>query len=814
VSGLKEAMLWEPAGDKRVRCKLCNRRCLIPDGGRGFCLVRKNEGGKLYSLVYGKAVSWEIDPIEKKPFFHWFPGTRVFSFATVGCNFRCEGCLDGETIIPCRRNNRVELIKAKEFDSFFTAGNDVADLEAFGYEFLTPNGWRRVVAVKRRKSPETVCEIVSERGKRIRLTSDHKVPVHNSPVREKTVAQLKPGDKLLFNEVLPIRNGLASINLIEELCNSASKRELTGIYVRNARAVFDKIKASAGLTFKEISEKAGLKYRAQFFSLGIMPITEFQKIMNYFKLADNDLSEVKIVERGKPQSMPAILRITPELMRLLGYFVGDGNYDQNHHPAITVADETVRADVVRCATALGFSGCFGPKRGTAQYRFGNKIAALMLNRVLKIPSRAPNKRLPWIAFNVEKHLLTELLSAYFTTAATIGMKRKVSENSEVEVRVITTSECLKTELAYLLEGFGIDFSIEQHTYNPDLPTGHRSKSPQWWVCITGHRNIAKLKGFARFLDDRQKIIEGYLSGSRPILAWKHDSALKVVKTTKPAHGFVYDFGLVGMDDEWKNHCFYAGDGILVHNCQNWVISQTTGIEGTDMPPERIVGEAKRYGCKGIAYTYTEPTIFFEYAYDTAALGKKAHLYSVFVTNGYMTPEAINEMGNIDASRIDLKFMDEKLYRTYCHAEGYEHVLESIKLLHKKGHIEVINLVIPTLNDNDDAFRSTARFVAGLDKDIPLHFIAFYPANRAMDIPPTSIKALERARTIGLDEGLHYVYIGNIPGHPGENTYCPTCGELLIERYGFTITSYKITKDHRCPKCGGKVLVWDETNYKL
>ena len=258
----------------------------------------------------------------------------------------------------------------------------------------------------------------------------------------------------------------------------------------------------------------------------------------------------------------------------------------------------------------------------------------------------------------------------------------------------------------------------------------------------------------------------------------------------------------------------VGCNFRCEGCQNWTISQTNGeIGGHDLPPAEIVRMAKGFGAKGIAYTYTEPTIFMEYALDTAKLGHREHLYSVFVTNGYMTPEAIGEMGPIDASRVDLKFMDEKHYRTYCKAKGYEHVLESIRLLHKKGHVEVINLVIATLNDNDDAFRATAEFVAGMDKDTPLHFIAFYPANRAMDIPATSVKALERAREIALDAGLHYAYIGNIPGHPGENTYCPGCGAPVIERCGFTITKYSITKGHRCQKCGGKILIWDKTNYK-
>jgi len=263
----------------------------------------------------------------------------------------------------------------------------------------------------------------------------------------------------------------------------------------------------------------------------------------------------------------------------------------------------------------------------------------------------------------------------------------------------------------------------------------------------------------------------------------------------------------------------VGCNFRCRGCQNWQISQLDSseqIEGANLPPSMIVSDAKTSRCKGIAYTYTEPTIFFEYAYDTASLAKAQHLYNVFVTNGYMTPETIEQMKNIDASRIDLKFMDERQYNSYCgtHGNSLDHVLDSIKLLHKKGHIEVINLVVPGMNDNDDAFKATAKFVADLDKSIPLHFIAFYPSNKATDLSQTSVKSLERARHLALDEGQQYSYIGNIPGHPGENTYCPKCQHIAIERYGFQITSYNLGPDHRCKNCGEKILIWDERNYKL
>ncbi|MEM3690831.1 MAG: AmmeMemoRadiSam system radical SAM enzyme, partial [Candidatus Micrarchaeia archaeon] len=169
---------------------------------------------------------------------------------------------------------------------------------------------------------------------------------------------------------------------------------------------------------------------------------------------------------------------------------------------------------------------------------------------------------------------------------------------------------------------------------------------------------------------------------------------------------------------------------------------------------------------------------------------------------------IKEMKNIDASRIDLKSINDKFYREVCSAT-VEPVLNSIELLHKKGHIEIINLIIPTKNDSEEDLRELSKWVAELDKDIPLHFTAFYPANKMLDVPPTPLKTLEKARKIAMEEGVRYVYTGNVPGHEGENTYCYNCGELLIQRYGFSILKYNITSDKKCPKCGKSIKIITE-----
>jgi pyruvate formate lyase activating enzyme len=248
-----------------------------------------------------------------------------------------------------------------------------------------------------------------------------------------------------------------------------------------------------------------------------------------------------------------------------------------------------------------------------------------------------------------------------------------------------------------------------------------------------------------------------------------------------------------------------GCNFCCEHCQNWEISQPAKIFGQDLPPEKLVQIALAYKADGMAYTYTEPTIFYEYAKDTAKLARKKGLYNTFVSNGYMTPETIGTLGFLDAARIDLKGFTDKFYKEICGDAHLEPVLKSIKLLHKKMHIEIITLLIPTLNDSDEEIRSLSKWIAGLDKDIPLHFTGYYPANR-MTLPSTPISTLSRARKIAIEEGLNFVYTGNRPGDEGENTYCPKCHEKLITRFGMEMMENKLAKGGKCPNCNAKLPV--------
>ena len=252
----------------------------------------------------------------------------------------------------------------------------------------------------------------------------------------------------------------------------------------------------------------------------------------------------------------------------------------------------------------------------------------------------------------------------------------------------------------------------------------------------------------------------------------------------------------------------VGCNFRCKNCQNFHISQMPKegekqIVGEDASPEEIVAAARQNGCRTIAYTYTEPTIFFEFAYDTARLARKEGICNVFVSNGYITEEAIRTLAPyLDAVNVDLKG-SEDMYRKICGGH-LQPVLDAIKLYKSLGvWVEATTLVIPTLNDSEEEFRGIAEFIKSVGVDVPWHISQFYPAYKLPDLPPTPVTTLRKAREIGLDVGLRYVYEGNVPGEGGENTYCYQCGELLIRRYGFQILENKI-RDSRCPKCGAKI----------
>ncbi len=267
--------------------------------------------------------------------------------------------------------------------------------------------------------------------------------------------------------------------------------------------------------------------------------------------------------------------------------------------------------------------------------------------------------------------------------------------------------------------------------------------------------------------------------------------------------------------------FLPGSGILsiatvgcnlhCENCQNWEISQANPEDSQAyfLPPEELIKLTGKYRCPSIAYTYTDPVVYYEYTYDTAKLARDNNIRNVLVTAGYINEEPWKKLLEfVDAANIDLKSIRDDFYRRIC-SGTLKPVQDALVTAKASGTmVEVTNLIIPTLNDKPEEISELARWIkTNMGEDTPLHFSGFTPRYKMRHLPPTSLKTLETARQIAMSEGLEYVYIGNIRSKDGENTYCPVCKTLLIERVGYTILKNQL-KDGGCPNCRKEIYgVW-------
>ncbi len=252
----------------------------------------------------------------------------------------------------------------------------------------------------------------------------------------------------------------------------------------------------------------------------------------------------------------------------------------------------------------------------------------------------------------------------------------------------------------------------------------------------------------------------------------------------------------------------AGCNFRCDFCQNYEISQMprdqNRIVGEEIGPEEIVALAKKTGCRTIAYTYTEPTIYFEYAYDIARRATQGGLKNIFVTNGYMTEEALRTIHpHLHGANVDLKSFREEFYQQRCGAK-LEGVLQSLRVMKNLGvWVEITTLLIPGLNDTEEELQDIARFICSLGPETPWHISRFHPMYKLLDRSPTSVRLLQQARIIGFEAGLRYVYTGNVPGDSGEDTFCYHCREPLVDRLGFQILSNRI-RENKCFHCGSPI----------
>ena len=249
-------------------------------------------------------------------------------------------------------------------------------------------------------------------------------------------------------------------------------------------------------------------------------------------------------------------------------------------------------------------------------------------------------------------------------------------------------------------------------------------------------------------------------------------------------------------------------------CCNYGISQEwTHVIGEDYTPEQLIDLAKKYNVQGLSYTYVEPTIFYEFSYDTAKLAKKSGLYNMFVTNGYTSPEAIKEISKyLDAAVVDFKgSANPKFYNEFSSVPKVEPIFDAL-LAYKenKVYIEITNLIVPKVGDNMKDVKKLCKWIVeNLGDKIPFHLIQFFPTHKITDLPRTPVETMEKAYEIAKKEGIKYVFLGNVHNHDLENTYCHNCGNLVIERTILGVRKFSLKKGFKCSKCGEEIPIFGE-----
>lgn len=255
----------------------------------------------------------------------------------------------------------------------------------------------------------------------------------------------------------------------------------------------------------------------------------------------------------------------------------------------------------------------------------------------------------------------------------------------------------------------------------------------------------------------------------------------------------------------------TGCNWLCKYCQNYDISQRRKVEGVEMSPSQVAQTAADYGADGIAYTYNEPSIFIEFARDCGIEARKRGLFNIFVSNGFDTPDSVNLMDQfLDCITVDFKGSGKKEFvRKYIGIPSADPVFQTLREIHSRTsiHTEVTDLIVPQVGDDLEAARRLCRFVYDeLGPETPIHFLRFHPDYKMMDFGYTPVETLEKHYSIAKAEGLRYAYLGNVPGHPLEHTYCPECNHIVIERYGYDILSWNLDKTNLCKNCGHRISV--------
>lgn len=772
------AELTEHLPDKSLRCYACGHRCLIREGKRGICKVRFNEAGRLLvPMNYVAALA--CDPTEKKPFFHALPGSDTLTFGMLGCDLHCAYCFTGDTIVV---TDKGPLTFAEAFRSAARIERQPDAEIALPTELraVTASGQLRSVrAVFKHEYRGPLAVIRPYYLPALRCTPDHRIFATADPARapQLIAARQLTGKHFL---AIPRRYSFSAPQVVDAAQELAGHQVTYRVPWKTAPAsVRDAISAAtaAGKSSREIA--ATLATSSSYIRHVRSKIAQGRAtdVRNRGLLIED--SRVRFPNERRP-GIPLSVPLDEKMAELLGYYCAEGSTCSNrkrpNSHVLNFSFSLAEGDLVEKVAGL-LDDCLHVKaarvrRETTLAVAANKSSAALLFKALA-GGRSSEKRVPRQLFDAHRPVAQAFLNAYIEGDGHRYANGKVS--------ITTVSRALAYGIAWLALKLGQLPSIYDAVMSEQGLIQNRTikRSPHQYTVVWYEKANVKRKAV--------ETEDYYLIPLRDV-------------TFVDYEGDVYNMEVA------EEHNYLAGF-FAVSNCQNWLTSQalrdeTAGTAPREVSPERLVALAHAYGAAMVGSSYNEPLITAEWAVEVFKRARPTGLKTAFISNGNATPEVLDYLRPwTDCYKIDLKTMSDRNYRQL--GGVVDNILATVKMVHERGFWEeIVTLVIPGFNDAEDEIKRAADFIASVSPDIPWHVTAFHQDYKMTENANTTAEQLVRVCEIGRAAGLRYIYAGNLPGRVGrwENTYCPSCDELLIERYGYVIKQMKVSPAGRCPAC--------------
>ena len=777
---------WHKLEDGRIQCDLCPRDCRLHEGQRGACFVRARVNDAMVLTTYGRSSGFCVDPIEKKPLNHFLPGSAVLSFGTAGCNLACKFCFSPSTWIATNDGMRRigDLFQACPEKQPLGDGN-VGFPE--GLEVWTRHADRRTVAkVFARPYSGDLISLRAACCPPIQATPNHGIfAAHRSdlgnvrkiPAGELTrdhylvVPKRKPGTR---DVTVSTRQWLSRLDIAQR--KAPHRRIETERIAEILRMDGTSGEIGAALGYHPAYVR---KLRGELTRGVLAPCEGYRDVT---LSAEN--GRVRFIGE-KSAGVPEALPLTADLAWLFGIFCAEGvitrspTRPNSRHLSFCFGlheQQLIWRTVQLLEDIFGARPLIVRRRTTMTVEVGQTSIGGLFEALCG--RGAHNKQVPPPVLDAPLPVMRAFIEGYLAGDG---------HRTRTHAAGLTVSERLALGLFELGLHLGLLPTYFEHTPSPTKEIEGRTVSQGKFYIVRYLR-----KRFDPGFDARPE---------RPL--WRETDEYFLVPLRRiervPYSGPVYN-----LEVEDPDHSYLA-PFLAVANCQNWDISKSRDMDRLmdSASPEAIADAALESGCRSVAFTYNDPVIFAEYAMDAADACHERGILTVAVTAGYISPEPRREFyAKMDAANVDLKGFTEEFYVKLTGSK-LAPVLDTLVYLEHETDVwyEITTLLIPGKNDSDDEIRAESRWIAReLGVHVPVHFTAFHPDFKMTDVPATPPATVKRARKIAMEEGLQYVFTGNIHDTEGGTTFCPSCHAALIVRDWHRIESYRLTPEGKCPEC--------------